>query len=83
MNHEILRPGTVFRSDTIYKAAGGLIDIDEEDTTYLDDKVYLSYSEFNHGYLRTAFFLKGLENVVLDFSGAVLRDTAISDRRLP
>ena len=73
MEYEILRPGTVFKSDTVYKADGDLIDIYEADTTYLNDKIYLSYSEFNHGYLKTAFFLKGLKNVVLDFSGAVLK----------
>ncbi len=72
MTYETLKPGVSLQSNAVYTAADRHIHVREQDTVTLDDEIYLSVSEYNGGRLKTAFYLNGLENVTLDFSGARL-----------
>lgn len=72
MHKDILKPGVPLQSDTIYVAQETHYHIYEQDTVYLDNDLYLSFSEFHHGCLQAAFYLHGLKNVELDFAGAII-----------
>lgn len=72
MKREILSVGTKWESNTVYEYCGSRLDVNEDETVCLDSDFYLSFSERNHGCLRTAFYLCGLKNVTLDFGGAIL-----------
>lgn len=72
MKQSVLKPAVPLCSDTCYTFSGDVMNIHLSDTCCLTDRVYLSLVAHHHGQLDTAFFLKNLKNVVLDFGGATL-----------
>lgn len=72
MEHRTLSPGVQIESNTCYTCTQDTLAFRVSDTQHLTDRTYLSLVYFNRGYLDTAFYLRGLKNVVLDFNGATL-----------
>ena len=72
MKQAELKPGMTFCSDTCYTFSNDVLDVHLSDTQNLTDRIYLSLTAHHHGCLDTAFYLRGLKNVVLDFGGAIL-----------
>lgn len=71
MKNEFITPAMTFSDDTVYTARSP-IDISCGDTVRLEDSIYLSVCDVNSGYLDTAFLMRGLKNVTLDFGGNML-----------
>ena len=67
-----LDKNTVFESDNTYIYSSAELHFTLADTTRVTDEKYLTVHE-GATHLDVAFLLKDLENVVLDFGGAVLR----------
>ena len=72
MENKSFGKNTKFESNTYYTFEKKDCDIYLEDTERVTDKKYLIMAEVNRGYLDTAFYLKGLKNVTLDFDGAMI-----------
>jgi hypothetical protein len=75
MNHETLiyTKDIKFNSDTEYRAAQTVIDVALSDAQNLYDPLYYSFCGYGEHHIPTAFVLRDLNNVILDFGGAVLR----------
>ena len=72
MKQTELKLGMTLCSDTCYTFSGDVLEVHLSDTLHLTDRTYLSLTYHNRGCLDTAFYLRGLKNVVLDFGGATL-----------
>ena len=72
MKQSALILGIPFCSDTCYTFSGAVMNVYLSDTCCLTDRVYLSLVAHHRGHLDTAFHLRGLNNVILDFGGATL-----------
>lgn len=72
MNNKIFNINETIISDTYYSAKQVQYDIYLRDTIRIEDKIFLSISDTNDGFLNVAFHLHGLKNVTLDFNGAIL-----------
>ena len=75
MNHETLiyTKDIKFNSDTEYRAAQTVIDVALSDAQNLYDPLYYSFCGYGEHHIPAAFVLRDLNNVILDFGGAVLR----------
>ena len=68
---ELLNLKTDWKSNTVYQADGDLhVGLDQ--TTRLTDKIYRAIYSSEKTYLDTAFYLKDVRNVILDFGGSTL-----------
>ena len=63
---------TKFESNTEYRLGKDLLRISLEDTVRLEEKTYRAIYMSEKTWLDTAFYLKKLSNVTLDFGGATL-----------
>ena len=74
MKKELFNVDTKFENDTYYTFDQKSTDIFLSQTVLLTDKKYLTTcgGDLNKRGLDTAFYLYGLNNVTLDFGGAVI-----------
>ncbi len=63
---------TKFESNTEYRFDGKALSVELKDTVRLEEKIYRAIYSSKKYWLDTAFYLKGLSNVTIDFDGATL-----------
>lgn len=63
---------TKFESNSEYRFDGDTLSVSLVDTVHLTDKIYRAIYPSAKDWLDTAFYLKDLKNVTLDFGGATL-----------
>ena len=73
MKQDFLCINKPLESDTVYRFEGDMLSVSLGDTQHITERTYLSLVPFHRGFLDTAFYLRGLKNVVLDFGGATLK----------